>query len=103
MENVKYSVQQRHTQRALSINEVLAHVFRFNDEPANACCARVCRGWTEFALDELWKDLEHEFRNTHLRSNICYLIQILSPLAQGDNGNLVSVSYTVYRTTHLKP
>lgn len=37
--------------------EILSRVFEFSEFDSNARCARVCKAWTESALDELWREL----------------------------------------------
>ncbi|KAH9474987.1 hypothetical protein JR316_0012086 [Psilocybe cubensis] len=43
--------------RVLNIPELLDMVFSFLEPPSNAVNARVCRRWSEIALDALWKDV----------------------------------------------
>ncbi|KAG8923272.1 hypothetical protein FRC01_012976 [Tulasnella sp. 417] len=47
--------------RALSIPELLSIVFSFSAEPELAISARVCKTWSDPALDELWVDLDTVF------------------------------------------
>lgn len=44
--------------RALSLPELLLSVFACLDHQSNAKAARVCRSWSEHALNELWKDVD---------------------------------------------
>ncbi|KAG8915897.1 hypothetical protein FRC00_008438 [Tulasnella sp. 408] len=43
---------------ALSIPEVLSLIFSNGSPETQAACARVCKKWSEVALDELWRELE---------------------------------------------
>ncbi|KAG8913891.1 hypothetical protein FRC01_004337, partial [Tulasnella sp. 417] len=49
------------TVRALSIPELLFVIFAFSEKPELARSARVCKDWSDAALDELWKDLDSIF------------------------------------------
>lgn len=45
--------------------EILSIIFQCCPLPTNAVCARVCRGWSDPALDALWreiKDIRHLLR-----------------------------------------
>ncbi|KAG8913889.1 hypothetical protein FRC01_004335 [Tulasnella sp. 417] len=44
--------------RALSIPELLSIIFSFCEAPELARSARVCKTWSDPALDQLWEDLE---------------------------------------------
>lgn len=44
--------------RALAIPELLLSVFFFLDGRSNANTAVVCKSWSEFALNELWKNVD---------------------------------------------
>lgn len=44
--------------RALGIPELLYTIFRYMDNPCNASNARVCRKWSEIALDTLWRSVD---------------------------------------------
>ncbi|KAI0668069.1 hypothetical protein C8Q78DRAFT_1048133 [Trametes maxima] len=46
------------TQRVLAIPEILELVFSFLCAKDNAVCARVCKGWSEVALDTLWREVD---------------------------------------------
>ncbi|KAF8591499.1 hypothetical protein K439DRAFT_901007 [Ramaria rubella] len=51
--------------RVLQIQEILAIIFQSCPLPTNAVCARVCRAWSDPALDALWreiKDIRHLLR-----------------------------------------
>ena len=37
-------------------------IFRFLDDASNASNARVCRQWSEIALDTLWRDVDDLYR-----------------------------------------
>lgn len=56
--------------RALRIPEVLLEIFAASDNPTRAVSARVCRSWSNLALDVLWRDM----------SSPIPLLQVLSPL-----------------------
>ncbi|KAF8068083.1 hypothetical protein FPV67DRAFT_1669950 [Lyophyllum atratum] len=45
------------TLRVLAISELLDIIFRFLDDASNTSNARVCKQWSELALDALWKDV----------------------------------------------
>ena len=62
--------------RTLAINEILSRIFSLNERRDNAICARVCRQWTECALDNLWEHLDQPGGG-----GLADLIQILSPLS----------------------
>lgn len=51
--------------RALLIPDVLKETFAFADGSSNSVNARVCKQWSEIALDEVWRvvDLENVFRS----------------------------------------
>jgi F-box-like len=63
------------THRALRIPELLDMIFRFLDDASNASNARVCRQWSEIALDTLWRDVNDFFR----------LFGLLAPLRKLDD------------------
>lgn len=44
--------------RVLQIPELLDMVFSFLDRPSNAINARICKKWSEIALDVLWRDVD---------------------------------------------
>lgn len=44
--------------RALMISELLIGVFTLLDQASNARNARVCKAWTEFALDKTWRKVD---------------------------------------------
>lgn len=48
--------------RVLCIPELLDMIFRFLDDASNASNARVCRQWSEIALDTLWRDVDDLYR-----------------------------------------
>lgn len=43
--------------RVLNIPELLDMVFSFLEPESNAINARICRRWSEIALDALWRDV----------------------------------------------
>ncbi|KAI0643505.1 hypothetical protein C8Q79DRAFT_184910 [Trametes meyenii] len=47
------------TQRVLAIPEILELVFSFLEAKDNARCARVCKGWSDIALDTLWHEVDN--------------------------------------------
>ncbi|KIO32387.1 hypothetical protein M407DRAFT_18698 [Tulasnella calospora MUT 4182] len=49
------------TARTLAIPELLYIIFSFSDAPELARSARVCKNWSDRALDELWRDLDSVF------------------------------------------
>ncbi|KDQ61677.1 hypothetical protein JAAARDRAFT_122967 [Jaapia argillacea MUCL 33604] len=67
------STQYHSVHRALCIPELLKTIFlSLNDSSSNAKSARVCKKWSEIALDVLWEELNHD---SHYR-----LFSILAPL-----------------------
>jgi hypothetical protein len=44
--------------RVLGILELLDMIFSFLTSPSNAVNARVCKRWSEIALDLLWRDVD---------------------------------------------
>lgn len=44
--------------RALAIPELLLNVFSYLDAQSNAKAAIVCKTWSEFALNELWQNVD---------------------------------------------
>lgn len=41
----------------LTVQEVVAHIFGFLDQASNARNARVCKAWSERALDKVWYEV----------------------------------------------
>ncbi|KDQ24633.1 hypothetical protein PLEOSDRAFT_1107561 [Pleurotus ostreatus PC15] len=65
--------------RVLGIPELLAHIFLLSSRQANTVYARVCKEWSDVALDVLWREI----------NNPSHLIQLLCPLhpePDGDGG-----------------
>ncbi|KAI0738351.1 hypothetical protein C8Q80DRAFT_1347940 [Daedaleopsis nitida] len=62
------------TQRVLNIPELLELIFSFLEVSDNARNARVCKSWTEVALDLLWREVDHLPR----------LLRILAPIEECD-------------------
>ncbi|CAK5268562.1 unnamed protein product [Mycena citricolor] len=58
------------TNRALEIPELLDMIFRYLDNSCNVANARVCKRWSEIALDSVWRDLD----------DLYHLFAILKPL-----------------------
>ncbi|KAF8068091.1 hypothetical protein FPV67DRAFT_1669955 [Lyophyllum atratum] len=56
--------------RVLALSELLDIIFRFLDDASNASNARVCKQWSELALDALWKEV----------SDLHRIFSLLSPL-----------------------
>ncbi|KAG9220356.1 hypothetical protein CCMSSC00406_0006621 [Pleurotus cornucopiae] len=56
--------------RVLGIPELLAHIFSLSTRQANAVHARVCKEWSDAALDVLWRKV----------TNVAHLMRLLSPL-----------------------
>lgn len=61
---------------ALGCYGVLAQVFSFVDKSDLPSTARVCKGWQEPALDELWGNLDSLFP----------LLELLGPLVYEKSG-----------------
>ena len=57
---------------------VLRQVFSLNDLKSNALCARVCRQWSEHALDALWEDLDPKFGKGGLVNLLSTLMELRS-------------------------
>ncbi|KAF4597853.1 F-box domain-containing protein [Pleurotus pulmonarius] len=66
--------------RVLGIPELLAHIFSVSTRQANAVHARVCKEWSDVALDILWWRVH----------NIAHLMRLLSPLEEeyDEDGNV---------------
>ncbi|KAF9496813.1 hypothetical protein BDN71DRAFT_1505487 [Pleurotus eryngii] len=65
--------------RVLGIPELLAHIFFLSTRQANTVYARVCKEWSDIALDVLWWEI----------NNPSHLIRLLCPLhpePDGDGG-----------------
>ncbi|KAG5650157.1 hypothetical protein H0H81_000512 [Sphagnurus paluster] len=56
--------------RALVIPELLDMVFQYLDDASNASNARVCKQWSELALDTLWKEVTEPY----------HLFSLLAPM-----------------------
>lgn len=63
--------------RVLAIPELLDMVFRFLDDGSNTSNARVCRQWSEIALDTLWREVNDLYR----------LFGLLAPLVQSSESS----------------
>ena len=61
-------------QRVLAIPELIDSIFSYGDREVNLQCALVCRSWSNFALDALWKDIDDLFP----------ILSILCPLVRED-------------------
>ena len=48
--------------RVLRIPELLDMIFGYLDPNSNAVNARVCRRWSDIALDTLWKEVDDLYR-----------------------------------------
>jgi hypothetical protein len=68
--------------RVLGIPELLDMIFRFLDDASNASNARVCRQWSEIALDTLWKDVNDLYR----------LFGLLAPLRKAEGHDSLMTS-----------
>ncbi|TFY78812.1 hypothetical protein EWM64_g5200 [Hericium alpestre] len=53
--------------RVLAIPELLDLIFGYGNKSTNARCARVCKRWTELALDNMWRHLDELY---HLFSHL---------------------------------
>ena len=56
--------------RVLHIPELLQMIFSILDPPSNTVNARVCKQWSDIALDNLWREIDELY----------YLFGILAPL-----------------------
>ena len=81
---------QRHR---FAIPELLSLTFSYATPGTQAAAARVCRAWSELALDELWRELEWPgyafellapFDSDDLphggRTHVCFYLQVLALL-----------------------
>src|SRR6266568_4009174 len=66
--------------RVLGIPELLDMIFGFIQPSSNALNARVCKRWSEIALDSLWRDVDDLHR----------LFGILAPLRKTPQDGYVS-------------
>ncbi|THH21519.1 hypothetical protein EW146_g27 [Bondarzewia mesenterica] len=67
----------------LTLWELLHHTFSFLDKASNARNARVCRAWTEPALDQVWTLSDHFFAKigtASYRTSDEYIVFALSPM-----------------------
>lgn len=72
--------------RVLAIPELLQIIFSFGTQASNVSNARVCRGWCEPALDNVWREVD----------DIYYLLQLLTPFRRRSQRDL-------YVRGHLYP
>ncbi|KAF8637721.1 hypothetical protein AX17_002624 [Amanita inopinata Kibby_2008] len=70
-------------QRVLCIPELLDMIFSYLDLSSNATNARVCKRWSDVALDTLWREVEDIYR----------LCSLLAPLHVTDNSDYVSAGH----------
>ena len=66
--------------RVLRIPELLQIIFGILDLPSNRVNARVCKQWSDIALDILWREID----------DIYFLFRILAPLTKTVEGSYVS-------------
>ena len=66
--------------RVLRIPELLQIVFGTLDLPSNTVNARVCKQWSDIALDKLWREVD----------DLYLLFRILAPLTKTVEENYVS-------------
>ena len=64
--------------RVLAIPELLQIVFSFGTRASNVSNARVCRGWCEPALDNVWREVD----------DIYFLLQLLTPFRRRSQRDL---------------
>jgi hypothetical protein len=72
--------------RVLGIPELLDMIFSFLKSPSNAVNARVCKRWSEIALDLLWRDVDDLHR----------LFGTLAPLRKTARNEYVSEYFYVF-------
>ena len=72
--------------RVLSIPELLDMIFSFLPLPSNAVNARVCKRWSEIALDLLWRDVD----------DINRLFGTLAPLRKSARNEYVSEYFYLF-------
>ena len=68
--------------QAVFIPEIVGMICDMCDQGDASRAARICRAWSEIALDRVWQDLP----------DIIYLLQLLHPLVETEEG-LVWVFY----------
>lgn len=78
-------LQNTTTLRVLFVPELLDMIFGYLDASDNAGNARVCRRWSDVALDTLWRDVE----------DLSRLFSLLAPLYLTDSGEQVSFATDV--------
>lgn len=61
--------------RALEVFEILGLLFKHMKPATLAVTARVCRGWSDIALDVLWRDLD----------DTCCLFRLLGDLEENES------------------
>ena len=61
--------------RVLFIPELLDIIFNFLDRDSNIVNARVCKRWSEIALDVVWKEVD----------DLIYLFRLLKPICQQED------------------
>ena len=66
--------------RVLRIPELLQIIFSILDLPSNTVNARVCKQWSDIALDILWREID----------DLYLLFRILAPLTKTVEGSYVS-------------
>ncbi|KAG8900847.1 hypothetical protein FRC00_010815 [Tulasnella sp. 408] len=79
--------------RALSIPELLSMVFSHSAKPELAISARVCKTWSDPALDELWKNLKNVFP-------LLQLVLDLDILRNDDGGHAFLEAKLYWFTSH---
>ena len=65
--------------RVLRIPELLQMIFSILDPPSNTVNARVCKQWSDIALDILWREIDELY----------VLFKILAPLTKMVNESYV--------------
>lgn len=68
--------------RVFGIPELLDMVFGFLDDASNASNARVCRKWSNMALDTLWRDV----------NDLNRLFSLLAPLRETVDNEYVGLN-----------
>ena len=70
--------QSRPPHIVLKTPELVVMIFAFASYRTLTSCARVCKFWTEFALNEIWKFMD----------NLEPALQLLAPLEKNVNGQV---------------
>ncbi|KAG8944660.1 hypothetical protein FRC04_001624 [Tulasnella sp. 424] len=87
------------TAQALSISELLSLIFSFSHSVALTTSARVCKGWSDAALDQLWEHLSSVFPLVELVLDI-RLVKLVNNFVSlgGLNSDLAEADWTRFHS-----